>query len=217
MKSPLLRRIVLAICVTLPAICAGCNRHAADATHTPTAKPTPEERFKRVVESFRRRVEEPQIGFVVSAGDTRSTMFGTNKVTYKLTPPTAGDDHYKAVITVVRESHYSLRQTKSSADSVDHDQNSRNQGTSLLDDPSEKKGIDILGSDLAGSKAHSDNSQSTPTSPDSSEEVVRRQPDREERNFQLVYNDDRWVLLTKTDPKTEKSIQFAFDEALASQ
>jgi hypothetical protein len=32
-----------------------------------------------------------------------------------------------------------------------------------------------------------------------------------------VYENGRWVLATKLDPKNEKSIQFAFDQALSSQ
>jgi hypothetical protein len=216
MKLPALRQIVLAIFIALPTLCVGCNRHVANATRTQIAKPTPEERFHRVLESFRRKVEEPQLGFVVSEGGTRSTMFGTNKVSSQLIPPATAEDHYKAVITVDRESHYSLRRTKTNSNESEHDQNAKGQGTNALDDPKEKKGIDILEPDLAG-KTHSDNSQSAPKPTQSDEEIVTRQPDKVVRKYDLIYDDDRWVLVTKTDPKTEQSIQFAFDEALASQ
>ncbi len=197
-------------------LCAGCNRHAADASRTQFAKPTPEERFQRVLESFRRKVEEPQIGFVVTENGTRSTMFGTNKVSSQLIPPATTEDHYTAVITVVRESHYSLRHTTSSSEESDHEQNATNQGSNLLDDPKTKKGIDILEPGLSG-KGHSDGSPSAPKSEQSDDELVKRQPDKVTRKYDLTYEGDRWMLVTKPDPKTEQSIQFAFDQALASQ
>jgi hypothetical protein len=218
MKRPTLPQSVVAFGLAAFALCAGCNRNAASASRTQIAKPTPEERFQHVLESFRRRVQDSQIGFVVTDGTSRSTMVGHNEVTSKLIPPATAGDHYKAVITVHRESRYSYRHTASPTDQSEHDQNAKSQGTSLLDGPNAKKGISILEPDLAG-KPRSDNSESAanPQTQQSAEDIVARQPDKEDRNFDLVYENDRWVLVTKTDPKTEQSIQFAFDEALANQ
>jgi hypothetical protein len=37
------------------------------------------------------------------------------------------------------------------------------------------------------------------------------------RKYELVYEGGRWALVTPLDPKTEQSIQHAFDVALRTQ
>jgi hypothetical protein len=46
---------------------------------------------------------------------------------------------------------------------------------------------------------------------------VTRRVDETERVFDLEYRNGKWVLLTKPDPNTERAVQSAFDEALATQ
>jgi hypothetical protein len=69
---------------------------------------------------------------------------------------------------------------------------------------------------LAGSP-RSDTSQTAPKSTQPGEDIVTRRPDEQVRKYELVDNGDRWVLVTQLDPKTEQSIKFAFEEALARQ
>jgi hypothetical protein len=217
MIRPAFRQIVLALSLAIPALCAGCNQHASAGKPTAVAKSTPEERFQRIVESIRHKIDGQPFGFVVADGGTRTTMLGSNKVSSKLIPPENAGDHFKAIITVETESHYSLRRSKNSnTEETERDQNARNQNQKVLADPKEKKGIGILEPDLAGNP-RSDTSQTAPKPSQPGEDTVTRRPDDEVRKYELVDNGDHWVLVTKLDPKTEQSIQFAFDDALARQ
>src|SRR5262245_17834851 len=141
MNRPALRRLILVFALAIPTLSAGCDRHAGD-TSSNIEKNTPEVRFQRILESFRRKIEDQPVGFVVSDGGTRTTMLGTNKVTSELIPPQNADGHFKAVITVSSQSRYSLRHTKT--DETDREQKAKNQATSPLDDPKEKQGVGIL-------------------------------------------------------------------------
>ena len=173
----------------------------------------PKSASKHILDSFRRKIEDQPVGFVVSEGGSRTTMTGTNKVTAELIRPQTADGHFKAVITVSSQSRYSLRHTKTDADETEREQKAKNQGTNPLADPKDK-GVGILEPDLA---ARNDSSQSASkiTAPD--EGLVTRRPYGDDRKFELEDDGSRWVLITKTDPKTEQSIEFAFSEALAHQ
>jgi hypothetical protein len=215
MNRPALRPAILALALAIPALSSGCNRRAANGNSTAVEKSGPEDRYNRIMDSFRRKIDGQPVGFFVVQGNSRTTMMGSNKVTSELIKPTSADGHYKAVITVATESHYSLRRSKAAED-AEHEKNIKNQGKSALDDPKERKGTAILEPDLAGPPP-SDKSQS-PTKPTGPEEdVVTRRPDVDTRKYELIDDGDRWVLITKLDPKTEQSIRFAFDEALARQ
>jgi hypothetical protein len=213
MNHPALLRTA-AVLWAISTLCAGCNRQIAAGR--PVAKPIPEERFQRILDTFRRNIEGQPVGFVVSNGGSRSTLVGTNKVSSKLIPPASADDHYKAVITVTSESHYSLRGTKNSAEEAERDQNAANQSSKTLSDPKEKKGVGILEPDLAG-KPRNDPSEAAPKATQSDEEKVSRRRNESVRKYELVYDGERWELITKLDPKTERSIKFAFEEAFDRQ
>jgi hypothetical protein len=216
MNPPALRRSILVLALALPALSAGCDRHLANGESANIAKNTPEERFKHILESFRRKIEDQPVGFVVSDGGSRTTMMGMNKVSSALIAPQNPDGHFKAVITVSSQSRYSLRRTKTNGDETEHEQNAKNQATNPLADPKEKQGIGILEPDLAGT-SHTDTSQSAPKVSQPEEGIVSRRPNEDVRKFELEDDGGRWVLVTKPDPKTEQSIAFAFSEALAHQ
>ena len=213
MNRPALRRSILVLSLAIPALSAGCDRHLAGKPAV--AKSTPEERFQRILDSFKHKIEGQPVGFVVAEGGSRTTMMGTNKVTSELIRPESPDGHFKGVITVSSESRYSVRRTKTS-DESEREKNGQNQGSSLLDDPKEKKGVGILEPDLA-SGAHGEASKSATKAPQPAEDIVTRRPNEDVRKYELVDDGDRWVLITKPDPKTEQSIEFAFSEALARQ
>jgi hypothetical protein len=214
MNRPALRRSILVLTLVIAALSAGCDRHLANGQSANSAKNTPEERFQHILESFRRKIEDQPVGFVVSDGGSRTTMMGMNKVSSELIPPQNADGHFKAVITVSSQSRYSLRRAKT--DEAEHDQNAKKQGTNPLADPKEKQGVGILEPDLAGA-SHTDTSPSAPKLPQSEEDIVSRRPNEDVRRFELEDDGGRWVLITKPDPKTEQSIAFAFSEALAHQ
>lgn len=216
MNRPALRRSVLALTLAVSTLSAGCDRHLANGKSSDVAKNTPEDRFQHILDSFRRKIEDQPVGFVVSDGGTRTTMMGTNKVTSQLIGPQNADGHYKAIITVTSQSRYSLRHSKTGADETEHEQKAKNQGTNPLADPKEKQGVGILEPDLA-STARSDTSQSASKIALPDEDTVTRRPNEDVRKFELEDDDGRWVLITKPNPKTEQSIEFAFAEALAHQ
>src|SRR3954464_12354247 len=168
-----LRRSILVLSLAISALAAGCDRHFGSGRSADVAKSTPEERFQHILESFRRKIEDQPVGFVVSDGGSRTTMMGMNKVTSELIRPQNADGHFKAVITVSSQSRYSLRRAK--IDETEREQNAKNQGTTPLADPKERQGIGILEPDLAAG-ARTDTSQSTPKSSQPEEDIVSRRP-----------------------------------------
>jgi hypothetical protein len=216
MNRSALRRFIFVLSLAIPALLAGCNRHVANGKPV-IAKSTPEERFNNILESFRHKIEGQPVGFVVAEGGSRTTMMGTNTVTSELIRPETADGHFKAVITVASESRYSVRRSKTAEES-ERDKNSqnKNKSSSALDDPKKKQGIGILEPDLAQS-SHSEPSSSATKPQQPAEDIVTRRPNEDIRKYELVDDGDRWVLITKPDPKTEQSIEFAFSEALAHQ
>jgi hypothetical protein len=215
MNRPTLRRTILVLSLAIPALAAGCDRHVANGKSTTIAKNTPEARFQRVVDAFRRNIEGQPVGFVVAEGSSRTTMFGTNKVTANLINPATADDHFKAVITVSTQSGYSLRHTKP-GEEAEPKKNGQNQDTDPLADPKAKQGVSILEPDLASSP-HKEVSSTGPNAIQPGVDIVARRPNVDVRKYELVDDGEHWVLITKTDPKTEQSIEFAFKDALAEQ
>jgi len=210
------------LCLCLAALVGGCNRDAVGPNSAAAAKqekPGPEESFKRIMEEFKRKVEDIPIGFVVTNANTRSSMVGTNKVSYEMIPPAGGENRYKAVVTIVSQTQYSFHRSKSTGEESDKDQNASNQNQSTLNERKDNTSISILDSTLAGkaTRSPSDASGGSSSKNDSVEEVAASRPDQRVRKYDLVYENGRWVLATKPDPKNEKSIQFAFDQALSGQ
>ena len=79
-------------------------------------------------------------------------------------------------------------------------------------------GAEIFDPALVGTpEAEEQPSQPATPGSDNSDVTVTRKADRQERKYELVYENGRWVLTTKLDPNTEQSIQYAFDRALESQ
>jgi len=211
MNRSALRRSILVLSLAIPALSTGCDRHLANGKQATVAKSSPEQRFRNILDSFRRKIEDQPVGFVVAEGGSRTTMMGSNKVTSELIRPETADGHFKAIITVSSQSRYSVRRTES-----EHDKNSSNQGSSSLDDPKEKQGVGILEPDLANS-SHNESAQSAAKATQPGEQIVTRRPNEDVRKYELEDDGDRWVLITKPDSKTEQSIAFAFSEALARQ
>jgi hypothetical protein len=212
MNRSVFRRSIIVLSLAIPALAAGCDRHSANGKSA-IAKSTPEERFQNILDSFRHKIEGQPVGFVVAEGGNRTTMMGTSTVTSELIRPETADGHFKAVITVSSESRYSVRRTKT--EESEREKNSQNNSSSALDDPKKKKGVAILEPDLA-QPGRSEPSTS-PTKTPAEDIVLRRPPNQDVRKYELVDDGDRWVLITKPDPKTEQSIEFAFSEALARQ
>jgi len=215
MKLAVVRVAILSLVALAAGFCGGCNRQASGERKALAGKsnPGPEESFKVILESFRRKIEDTQIGFTVSVAGSRSTMVGKNKVSYELIPPATPEDQYKAVITVDSQSAYSLRRSKNGGEESDREQ-STNQNRKTLTEPGEDRGIGIRDPEMA---RNSGTDSSGPKSPQSNEDTVARVPNEQIRKYELRYDKGRWALVTKLNPDTERSIQFAFEQALATQ
>lgn len=215
MKLSYMRYVALALLIIATTISGGCNRNAAGSHPAPLLPTTPEDRFARIMDSFRRKVEDQPVGFVITQGNSRSTMFGTNKVSSQIIKPTTSDGHYKAIVTIQSESHYSLHRTKSSEDK-DSEQQSKSKKTNAAADPNDKDNVAVVDPELAKS-VRSEKNPVTADQKSSDEDIVTRRPEQYVRKYELTYDGDKWILLTSLDPKTEQAIQFAFDEALKVQ
>src|SRR5262245_3334264 len=83
-------------------LAAGCSSSTSGPSTAPVAaKPTPEQSFDMIMETFRRRIEGTPSGFVVdNAGGGRSRLMASNKVSSEVFPPEKEGDPYRAEVTV---------------------------------------------------------------------------------------------------------------------
>ncbi len=209
---------VLATSLGVVAACISCSRqdpNGSKSVAAKNAKPGPTESFDVIIETFRRRMEETPIGFVVSDSSGRSTMTGTNKVSHELIRPANETDPYKAVITVASQSRYSIKRTKESSEDAAHEKNADAKANNPLAEPGDDLGIESFDAGLI-SKPVAD-SPKTDAPARTTEDVVARRPDEEVRKYELLYQNGRWILVTELNKETEQSIQNAFDSALNTQ
>jgi hypothetical protein len=204
------------VCVVVAT--SGCQERPQTAQHVGVRdrsdRPGPEESFELIVETFRRGVEDVPIGFVYRDAEGHSMMTGRNEVSHRLIPPTNEDEPYKGVITVGSQSRYSIQRSVSEEDD---EEKVADNGTSPLDE-SQETGFEPLDEDLVGGSGEpSRERKKTPPLSENTEKKVTRQKDEQKRNYELVYEDGKWTLVTKLDQETEQSIQNAFDRALSLQ
>lgn len=209
-----IQRICLVTILGLSAACISCNRSETSrkVTSAKPAKPAAEESFDYIMETFRRRMEDTPIGFIVSDGTGRSTLTGTNKVSYELIRPATPSDPYKAVVTVVSRSNYSIKRSKENPQDEGHDKNSKDDSSARPGDEGKSEFI----SANPVSPVPADAARSVPGATPS-DDVVARRPEEEVRKYELLYKNGRWVLTTELNKETEQSIQNAFNSALAVQ
>jgi hypothetical protein len=213
---------VAALCAVV-SIGSGCREQSTvsepSATSSNAAKPSPEESFESIVETFRRGVAEIPIGFVLRDSSGHSRMTGENKVSHELIPPANEGDPYKGIITVESKSQYSIqRSTSEDDDEAESDEQSSNQNADTFAALDEESGAEILDPDLISTAGAGGQVRPTvPESPEKTQPTVARKKDEQKRQYELVYEGGKWVLTTKLDPETEQSIQNAFDRALKTQ
>jgi hypothetical protein len=216
----LISHFAFAVCAALASLnLAGCSDTPDSINNSPNAaapsKPSPEESFELIVATFERGVEDIPIGFVVRSEGGHSMMSGRNEVTHELVRPAKEGDSYRGVITVDSAWKYSVQQSTEDPRESEPNEDSGNAGSSL-DEPADAGSIEILDSDLIASSGSGNESRPAPTGV-AEKKVVRRPDEEAVRNYELLYKNGRWELVTKLDPETEQSIENAFKKALRTQ
>lgn len=189
----------------------------AGCTEQPAVVPlpghgSPEESFEQIVTVLKEGLELPggQASGFFSPGAGSSSRFRVhNTVTSELLPPAKEGEPYRGLITVSTQSIYSLRTSAQEDDKKDSTNAKR--GASLLDESAESgpgfSSFDdalVTESDAGGSDRKDF-------------ETVQRRADKIDRQFELVYKNQRWELATEIDEKSEASIENAFERALTLQ
>jgi hypothetical protein len=147
--------------------------------------------------------------------DGHSMMTGRNEVSHKLIPPAKKGDPYKAVIIVGSQSRYSIQRVKGDEES---EEQAARQRTDHFGDEAETSDLEVYDSDLVGPTEDAKPDQRTAKSASEKvEKTVTRQADQQQREYELVYQDGKWMLITPLDPETEQSIENAFKRALDTQ
>jgi hypothetical protein len=212
----IVRHASVACALAIAAISVGCQketRTVAPATTTQAVSSGPEASFEAIVESFRRGMEEIPIGFSVpdpSGGVSR--MSGRNEVSAELIPPKDGEP-YRGIIRVVSQARYSVeRAPQEPSESDEQTDQAVENGLEETDEESDTEVFDPALVTPGGTSG-----KTTTAKPGKGADLYVSEENKSERTYDLVYESGRWKLTTKLDPKTEKSIQHAFDRALKSQ
>ncbi len=150
--------------------------------------------------------------FVAQGTGATSRFQVHNTVTSQLIPPAAPSDPYRGTITVTSRSIYSLRRSAEENDKKDQEDAPVDNGFGFDDESEESdSGFTSLDNDLVSDSSGDDAAGATKI------ESVQRRADEDVRTYDFVYKDGRWALTSTLDPKTEKSVENAFDRALSQQ
>jgi hypothetical protein len=144
----------------------------------------------------------------------QSMMVGKNEVSEKLIRPTKEGEPYRAIITVASESRYSIQRNREETP-PEEEQEGQSAESDLIDEPVEEDGQEILDSELIGGSSSKNQTRRTP--PGATEQFVARQRDEGRRDYELVYENGQWRLITELDPETERATRDAFERALKTQ
>lgn len=201
--------------VSVSVACAGCKEKSATTRINPTApvplKPTtPEESLQVIMDTFKRGIEDVQAGFVATEENGHTMLTTTNKVTHEIFPPAGENEPYRANIIVTSTSRFSMQRSETDEEekATKKDKESQKSASTDLSDPSadpSETGLEFASSSPTKGRMNVNEGE------------VAQVPDNSERVYELVYKDGRWTLVTELDKDTEKSIQNAFQHALATQ
>jgi hypothetical protein len=212
------RPVLIAAILSVLAAVVGCQEQSGaakrDTARPRDAKPSPEESFALILETFRRGVEDVPIGFIAHDAEGHSMMTGRNEVSHELIRPAKEGDPYKAIITVASQSRYSIQRSTSEEEV---DEQTDEQQDSLAEQGDEGD-LEIFDRDLISRSSQAKQDRRTsPSAADGPDKTIARQADRQERKYELLYQDGKWQRITELDPETEQSIENAFKRALAMQ
>jgi hypothetical protein len=139
---------------------------------------------------------------------SQTMMTGQNEVSHELIPPAKDGEPYKAIVIVTSQSRYSMQRSPNEKKTEETDQSTESGGDN-------GSGVEVFDSEVAS--APGSTARPASTQPDKKGGAVARKDEKHESRYDLVYENGRWKLVTKLDPKTEGSIKLAFDRALQSQ
>jgi hypothetical protein len=216
MKSSGVRYACFAVASCLLAACVSCNHSSSgspSATSHQRAKPGPKESFDTIMETFKRRMEDTPVGFVVNNSNGRSSLTGQNKVDYELIEPKTESDPFKAVVKVTSRSRYSMKVQSEVPDESAREKNAKKTEHMLPEKTTKGQEQPF---DPSAAKPSPDDSKSAATPTRTSEQVIPHE-DNEVRKYDLLYQDGRWILVTELNKETEQAVQNAFKTALDTQ
>lgn len=197
---------------------AGCQQESAPPTPAVTERPGPEASFAEIVELFKNGMELPGSNlsnvFTQDAGSS-SRIQVHNTVTSQLIPPSNAEDFYRGTITVSTQSMYSMRRTNDNDDkdeSADDESPNAAANKGFGDGETEEGQFQSFDPGLVANPPDGEKEGET-----NGATSVQRRPEKDDRTYELIYREDRWQLITKLDPKTERSVANAFDRALRNQ
>lgn len=203
---------------------SGCShRESVPAAHGAAGgrrvATSPEKSFEQVADLFSRAIDTGlggiASGFVSSQEGGRSRLAISNEVTHEFFPLTKEGETYRGVITVTSRYDYSLRklagdvQTEEKPSDQRDRQPSSDSGDYTLGDGA---GLDIIDEDLMIAPGNDRQSEPGP-----SQDMIARRSDEVVKQYELRYENGRWVLKTELDPESERSIENAFQHALSAQ
>ncbi|MEX2315836.1 MAG: hypothetical protein WD669_01700 [Pirellulales bacterium] len=197
---------------------AGCQKSAPVVA---AARPTAEESYRFILDTFRRGIETGS-GGVMPGLVTRQNGGGytavsvNNKVSDELIPPTKAGEPYRAKITVTSRSRYSRVPAGADGKTGRDDEAGAGDdfgatGDAAITDPT----IDILEPGLIGSPGSARGGRRGPRG--TTDVPLTRPAEEEVRVYELVYRNDRWELITEIDQKNDQAVQRAFEHALGTQ
>ena len=172
----------------------------------------PEASFDRLMEVFRREVENSSGGFISQHQGAFSKLSFQRDVREELIPPESPEDNYRARITVETKSTYTYRSPLGNGEeegSAPEPERNGMQEDDLLIDPIAADLPEIDLGDAPGEPRGERKGISKP--------VMSDRPGEDTEHFDLEYLNDRWVLQTELNPDTQSFFQVTFEYALARQ
>lgn len=206
---------VLVVVSSLVLLCSGCRREtAADRAGAARHRPTPEESFEEIAGQFARSIQTGaggvDGGFLVRDEDGHSRLAIRNEVTHELIPPSEEGEPYRGVITVTSERDYAIQRV--TGNDTSEDKPSERDEDAQRGQSTDDQGVDIFDEDLVN--APTANRHAGAEKPG---DLVTRLSDEDVKQYELQYENNRWVLKTQLDPDTESSIENAFNHILSVQ
>ncbi len=173
-------------------------------------KPMAQVRFERIAEDMKRIVgdDDPRLNRDTGVPGGGNAEW-SRELTQQLEPPKTEGDNYRGKITITTRYKLTVFTKKNNKKDDKEESGSESNNADPLDPTGE--GTDSLGPGMPELPESVGGSLLTADSP------IKTMDNEKVRTFQLEYVNDRWKLITKTDPDTEKSIQAAFDYALKRQ